>query len=288
MSTQSKGPRTPKPHSRYFTKAYSQARTGPEFTAPIYTTSSQTPGFPPKRLLHCPPEMLCPPRTLQKKDLHMTNKRIWDLPVRLSHWGLALSFFGAYMTSEGPLIWMHIPFAYALATLALFRVFWGLFGSENARFSHFVRGYGAIRAYSAGLKELRHKEYWGHNPVGALAVLAILLTSLALVAAAVFAQGRGIAGPWAGDVTRQTSGLMTDVHILLANLLMTIVIVHIGAIFAYKYVLKDNLITPMITGTRPASPDQPEPRFTSLSVAVVLLVVAAAITSIAFRYWGLV
>ena len=217
----------------------------------------------------------------------MTTKRIWDLPVRLSHWGLALSFFGAYMTSEGPLIWMHIPFAYALATLALFRVFWGLFGSENARFSHFVRGYGAIKAYAVELKELRHKEYWGHNPVGALAILAILFTSLALISVAVFAQGRGIAGPWASDVARQTSDLLTVVHILLANLLMTIVIVHIGAVVAYKYVLKDNLITPMITGKRPASPDQPEPRFTSVAVAVVLLAVAAAITSYAFRYWGL-
>jgi len=221
------------------------------------------------------------------KAQHMTNKRIWDLPVRLSHWGLALSFFGAYMTSEGPLIWMHIPFAYALVTLALFRIFWGLFGSENARFSHFVRGYGAVKAYTAELKELRHKEYWGHNPVGALAILAILLISIALVVAAVFAQGRGIAGPWAGDVARQTSGLMTDVHILLANLLMTIVIVHIGAVVAYKYVLQDNLITPMITGTRPASPEQREPHFTSIAVAVVLLALAAAITSYAFRYWGL-
>ncbi len=217
----------------------------------------------------------------------MTNKRIWDLPVRLTHWGLVISFFGAFLTSEGPLIRLHVPFAYILMTLAIFRIFWGLFGSETARFSHFVRGYGAVKAYAMELKELRHKTYWGHNPLGALAVLAILGGILTIVSAGLFARGRDLAGPLAGKVPAQTSGLMTDLHSGLANVVMTVVVIHIAAIFAYKIVLKDNLITPMITGTRPAGADQPEPRFTSSLIAVALLGVAAAISSYAFGYWGL-
>ena len=216
-----------------------------------------------------------------------TEKRIWDLPVRLTHWGLVISFFGAYLTSEGPVIALHIPFAYILFTLALFRVFWGLFGSETARFSHFLRGYGAVKAYALELKNLRHKQYWGHNPLGALAVVAILLGILSIIAAGVFAQSRGIIGPWSGAVSAGSSSLLTDVHVLFANLVMTVVVVHIAAIFGYKFLLKDNLITPMIKGTRPAGPDQVEPRFTSITVAVALLAVALAISSLSFRYWGL-
>ncbi len=217
-----------------------------------------------------------------------TQKRIWDLPVRLTHWGLVISFFGAFFTSEGILLPLHVPFAFMLMTLAIFRVFWGLFGSETARFSQFVRGYGAIKAYAAELKQLRHKSYWGHNPLGAVAILSILSGIFVVVIAGLYAQGGDLVGPMADTVQRQTSRLLTNIHIIIANLVMAIVVGHIFAVFAYKYVLKDNLITPMITGTRPANADQPEPRFTPLPVAVILLVVAASISSLAFGYWGLI
>jgi len=220
----------------------------------------------------------------------MTNKRIWDLPVRLTHWGLVISFFGAFFTSEGPaaVTSLHIPFAFMLFTLVVFRIFWGLFGSETARFSHFVRGYGAVKAYAEELKELRHKQYWGHNPLGALAVVAILLGNLAIISAGLFASSRGFSGPWSGAVSAGTSSLLTETHEILANIVMAVVVVHIVAILGYKIVLKDNLITPMIKGTRPASPEQVEPRFTSIAVAATLFAVALAISSIAFRYWGLI
>ncbi len=219
----------------------------------------------------------------------MTNKRIWDLPVRLTHWGLVISFFGAFFTAEGPaaITSLHIPFAFMLFTLVVFRIFWGLFGSETARFSHFVRGYGAIKAYAEELKELRHKEYWGHNPLGALAVVAILLGNLAIISAGLFASSRGFSGPWSGAVSTGTSALLTDTHEIFANIVMTVVVVHIVAIFGYKIVLKDNLITPMIKGTRPADESQPEPRFTSSIIALFLLAVAVSISSYAFGYWGL-
>ena len=219
----------------------------------------------------------------------MTNKRIWDLPVRLTHWGLVISFFGAFFTAEGPaaITSLHIPFAFMLFTLVVFRIFWGLFGSETARFSHFVRGYGAIKAYAEELKELRHKEYWGHNPLGALAVVAILLGNLAIISAGLFASSRGFSGPWSGAVSTGTSALLTGTHEIFANIVMTVVVVHIVAIFGYKIVLKDNLITPMIKGTRPADESQPEPRFTSSIIALFLLAVAVSISSYAFGYWGL-
>ena len=217
----------------------------------------------------------------------MSNKRIWDLPVRLTHWGLVISFFGAFLTAEGPVVPLHIPFAFALMTLAIFRVFWGLVGSETARFSHFVRGYGAVKAYALELKELRHKTYWGHNPLGAVAVVAILGGILTIVSMGLFASARDLVGPLSGTVQPQTSRLMADLHSGLANVVMLVVVIHIAAIFAYKYVLKDNLITPMITGKRPADADQPEPRFTSSIIALLLLGVAGAMSSYAFGYWGL-
>ncbi len=214
-----------------------------------------------------------------------TKKRIWDLPIRLTHWGLVFSFFGAFFTSElNPLI-IHETFAFACLTLVLFRVFWGLLGSDTARFTQFVTGIAPIKSYLSELKQLRHKEFWGHNPVGALAVIAILSLMITLVSAGLFAREASFYGPWAASVSRSTSELLKDTHEVLANWLMVIVVVHIIAILAYRFVLKDNLIKPMITGVRPTDSDTAEPRFAPLWLAGVLFALSIIITGALFRYW---
>jgi len=215
------------------------------------------------------------------------EKPIWDLPVRISHWGLAVSFFGAFYSSELDPMVIHLYFAYAAITFAIFRLFWGFIGSENARFVNFVKGVGAARDYFNELKNFRHREYWGHNPLGALAVVSIILLMIATVAMGLFAKNRALTGPWADSVSRSTERVLNDGHSMLASILMTIVVIHIAAIVFYRFVLHDNLIKPMVTGTRAPKEEHPAPRFASIWLAIGTFAVSAAISGAMFRFWFL-
>ena len=48
---------------------------------------------------------------------------VWDAPVRVSHWLMALSFFGAYLSAESER-WrlLHVTLGYTLGGLVAFRV----------------------------------------------------------------------------------------------------------------------------------------------------------------------
>ena len=61
------------------------------------------------------------------------NILVWDLPVRVFHWLLALSFAGAWITAESER-WrlLHVTLGYTLGGLLAFRVLWGLVGTRHA------------------------------------------------------------------------------------------------------------------------------------------------------------
>ena len=96
--------------------------------------------------------------------------RVWDLPTRLVHWLVVLGVALSWWTGEtGRLEW-HRWSGYGLLGLVAFRIYWGFFGSSTARFRQFLRGPRTVIGYLRGA--------WppapGHNPLGALSVLALL------------------------------------------------------------------------------------------------------------------
>ena len=51
---------------------------------------------------------------------------IWDIPTRLFHWTLALSFAAAWLTSESDeWLGVHVFFGYLMLGMVAFRVLWG-------------------------------------------------------------------------------------------------------------------------------------------------------------------
>jgi cytochrome b len=214
-----------------------------------------------------------------------TQKRIWDLPVRLTHWSLVVSFFGAFFTAELRPTIIHEFFAFACLTLVTFRVLWGLVGSDTARFTHFVKGYGAATAYLKGLAKFKHTPHWGHNPLGALAIMSILGLMFALVGAGLFASTSSYTGPWTNSVSKGLASVLNETHELLATVLMTIVVIHIVAVVAYRVFFKDNLITPMVKGVKEAPADFQEPRFGPTWLAAILFLISLAGTGAVFRFW---
>mgnify|MGYP003347822569 CR=1 FL=1 len=74
------------------------------------------------------------------------NDRVWDMPVRVTHWVLAATALGAYFVPAVPLN-AHAFLGYAALTAVAIRIAWGFVGSEYARFTNFVPGMRALIAY---------------------------------------------------------------------------------------------------------------------------------------------
>jgi len=172
--------------------------------------------------------------------------RLWDLPIRLFHWSLALLVLAAFVTAKvgGPWMAWHGRAGVAIAGLIAFRLVWGLVGSTHARFASFAPTPSRLRAYVTGK--------WqgiGHNPLGALSVFGLL----ALLAVQV---GTGLVGnddidfngPLFDLVTKERSDSLTGLHHQLSNVLLVLIGLHVAAILFYALVKRTNLVKPMLTG----------------------------------------
>ena len=101
--------------------------------------------------------------------------------MRVFHWLMVLSFAGAWLTAESER-WrlLHVTLGYTMAGLVAFRILWGLVGTRHARFASFVRGPAAVARYLRSLLRGQPEHHTGHNPAGALAIVALLGLALAV------------------------------------------------------------------------------------------------------------
>ena len=199
---------------------------------------------------------------------------IWDLPVRLVHWTLAGLIAFSWWSAEYHYDDLHIWSGLAVLTLLIFRLLWGVVGSSTARFATFVRGPRAVLAYLRG--------GWrgiGHNPLGALSVLALLglvavQTGLGLIASD---EDGLMEGPLAGLVSLDASGSARDLHEDLFNVLLAFIALHVAAVIYYKFRGR-GLLKPMITGQGEAEAGVRPMRKGKPWVAILCLAVALAVT----------
>lgn len=209
----------------------------------------------------------------------MRRTLIWDLPIRLFHWGLVISIIGSVVTANIDELDLHARFGFAACVLLIFRVIWGVVGSETARFAAFVRGPATVIAYLRGA--------WsgvGHNPLGALSVVALLVVVSGQVATGIFSNDDVFfEGPWAGWIGSRASAEMTGWHERFEFAMYALVALHLAAIIVYRLRGKD-LITPMVTGRGEEHSDH-APRMTPVLIAVPVLGVAIFLAGLVFRYW---
>jgi cytochrome b len=167
----------------------------------------------------------------------MKKNLVWDIPVRLFHWLLVLSLFGQWLTTEVLDNFMDIHFYIGYFTLGLiiFRLFWGFFGTRYAKFSSFITGPKAIISYLQSLSSKQKVFTTGHNPLGGLLLPAVLI----LVGL------QAISGLFTSDEI-VTAGPYYDSF----DVLMGLVVIHLLAIAWYRWALKHDLITPMLTGQK--------------------------------------
>lgn len=149
------------------------------------------------------------------------------------------------------MVW-HKASGLAIVGLVVFRIYWGFVGPETARFARFIRGPRTTLSYTRSLFGRTHQLAFGHNPLGALSVAAMLIALAAQVSLGLFAMDTdGLeSGPLARFVSYDVAETAGDLHEDAFNILLVLIGLHIAAIAFYLVVKRANLIGPMITGRR--------------------------------------
>lgn len=184
-------------------------------------------------------------------DKHL---KIWDLPTRVFHWLLVSSFVAAYVTNWLGISYFvyHLWAGYCVVILLVFRILWGIVGTHHARFVNFVRHPIESVRYAFHLTKGKARSYPGHNPLGALMVLTLLLVLLLQAVTGLFANDEIFnTGPLYGYVSHELSLQLTVIHKELFYWIVGAVVIHVGAVLFYVFVKRENLIKAMVTGKKP-------------------------------------
>jgi cytochrome b len=177
---------------------------------------------------------------------------VWDWPVRVFHWALVALLAACWATAEAGIDYMHwhMRCGYAVLTVVLFRLLWGVIGSDSARFAGFIRGPRAVWRYARAWFSARPLHYLGHNPLGGWMVLALLGVVATQAGTGLFANDDIYnEGPLASLVSGDTSALLTAIHKINFNLLLAAVGLHVAAVLLYLW-RGDNLLRPMLNGRK--------------------------------------
>lgn len=194
---------------------------------------------------------------------------VWDLPTRIFHWMLALSFTGAFLTAESER-WrdIHVLFGYTVLGLITFRLVWGLVGTRYVRFAVLVRCSTHITRYLAQLIKGHAWHPAGHNPVNAIAILLLLLLGIS----------SGVSG-WA--VYEEMGGdWLEELHEFISNAMLAVVFVHIAGVLAVSFLQGENLIAAMITGRKRRAANQ------AISSSYPLIAMLLLMILIGFWIWA--
>ena len=179
----------------------------------------------------------------------MHNKiRVWDPLIRIFHWTLATLFAVAYLT-EGEPETLHTWAGYGIGMLLLFRLTWGVIGSEHARFGNFVTAPGTTLQYLKEIMRGNAKRYLGHNPAGAAMIIALILclgftvlSGMALLAT----EGHG---PLATSfLARLPEDPLEELHEFFANTTVLLIALHVAGVLVASLQHRENLIRSMWTG----------------------------------------
>jgi cytochrome b len=220
------------------------------------------------------------------EQMSRSNRKVlvWDAPTRLFHWLAVALVVAAYTTWR--LNWMdwHAWAGDALLTLLLFRLLWGFFGSETARFSRFLVSPGTAARYLAHAFGREPDRYAGHNPAGGWMVVLLLALLFGETLTGLYvANDVADEGPFTQITPPQIANAITALHSIFWDALLAAVALHILAIVVYALAKRHNLLFPIITGRKMLPVSVPPPRMAGPTRAVFLLacsgLAAAALTN---------
>ncbi|MES2956006.1 MAG: cytochrome b/b6 domain-containing protein [Pseudomonadota bacterium] len=216
-------------------------------------------------------------------DKTLNKVRVWDLPTRIFHWALVAGVLGLAISGTiggNAMVW-HFRFGYAVLTLLLFRIVWGLVGGRWSRFGAFIYSPQSVFNYLKGRGKAEHSV--GHSPIGAGSVFAMLGILLAQVGTGLLSDDEiAFAGPLTRFVSSASVSLATNYHKNIGKwILLALVLLHIAAIVFYLW-RKHKLVGAMLHGDKELVTRVPPSRDDAASRTAALVVLAACAAGV---YW---
>ena len=215
-----------------------------------------------------------------RQTVVMLPMRVWDLPVRLFHWLIVVLIPLSYLSIKGGFPDVHKAIGFTMIALLLFRVAWGLFGSDTARFARFLRSPGAAFHHLGAITRREPDTVTGHNAAGGWMVALMLLLLLLQAFSGLFARNRhNVEGPLAKYLDDAAVQAVSFVHAANFKVIFAAAVLHVAVIGVYLFVKKQNLIRPMLTGKKRLPAATRAPRMASPLLALLFLILAAAIAA---------
>lgn len=207
--------------------------------------------------------------------------RVWDLPIRLFHWAIVVLIAVAYVSQLEFWMRLHYLAGYAVLTLLLFRLAWGFFGSDTARFRLFLKGPAEVVGHLTRIRRREPDNEIGHNAAGGWMVLLLLALLAVETVSGLFTRDDDVAeGPLAHDLPGHGTDFSSTVHDVCWDLILAAVALHLLAILAYWVVRRHNLLRPMITGKKRLPAATRPPRMATTALALAILAAAAALVGV--------
>ncbi|PTY37025.1 hypothetical protein BGP77_07000 [Saccharospirillum sp. MSK14-1] len=183
-----------------------------------------------------------------------TETKVWDLPVRLVHWGLVICLIALFVSVNVGNMQVHFYAGYALSALLVFRLIWALVGTTYARFSSWnlspkavIRHLGELARGRADAAEL------GHNPAGAaMVVLLLVVLTIQVVSGLFYSDDVFWYGPFNLNAPDWVIDLAAWFHPRLPALILALVATHILAVLYHRLRFKEPLVEAMVHGRKPA------------------------------------
>ena len=189
---------------------------------------------------------------------------VWDVPTRVFHWLLVVSFTVAFLTSESERYRdIHVVLGYTLLGLIAFRLVWGVVGTRYARFRSFLFKPRDTIAYVVSMIKAKPEPHVGHNPAGSLAVFALLAL--------------GIVSGVTGVMLFQDIGgeALEEIHELVSYGMLAVVGFHVFGVLVSSLMHRENLVRAMFTGYKAPRENEGINRpHTWLGVIILIAVVA--------------
>jgi cytochrome b len=205
----------------------------------------------------------------------MRRMKVWDLPVRLFHWAIVLLILAAWVTQYLNRMDLHMWIGEGILTLLLFRIVWGFIGSDTARFTRFLRNPVAALRHLAHLPRREPDREIGHNAAGGWMVLVMLALIGVQAGTGLFSNDDSdTEGPLMHLVSKDQSDWLSHIHYLNFKAIEAVIVLHVLAIVAYAGLKRQNLVRPMVTGTKLMTNDAKAPRMVNPAWALVTLAVA--------------
>ena len=184
--------------------------------------------------------------------MHESSKLtlVWEWPLRLWHWAVAISVSVALLTGLVPQLdyfSAHRIAGISVVALIVFRLLWGVFGGTYARFKNYYTTPKAFIHHFTGKADPRV-----HTSPGVLLTLAVLLTlTLQSVAGLFTTDDVFYEGPMVQFAEDEIVETASDLHRQGWKFVLALIAIHLSAHVVYLVFLRSRIPLSMFTGRKP-------------------------------------